>query len=225
MDNIAIFVAILIGSFTTFLGFLLAIVSRYFQTKGDVDRLRRLIYNEIMGVYASLNHLEAAIHKEMKKEYSNDTDERLVNALLEAFRVILENSLREDWYKNARTDTQTFSRLDKDEIATINAIYELQSTAVADRILDMRTQEVLKMDLKDRIKSLNDYLEPIIQEMEGLIREGLDEHLLLEMSNERDRKYAAWVFHKQEMGQMMSGEREFIDKLMARKKRLKILRR
>ena len=222
MDNVAIFVAILVGSFTTFIGFLLAIVSRYFQNRQNEDRLRRLIYSEIMGMLSSLHHLEASIHKDMRTEY---TDEEQVALLLDTYRVFLESAFRENWYQNARADIHTFSRLRKDEIATFSAIYDLQSALLADRAFDIRARATRKMDLADKIKGVNDYVEFIIIQMEDLIREGLDEHLLLEMSTERDRKYAAWIFHKREMSQIMSGEREFIDNLMARKKRLKILRR
>jgi hypothetical protein len=117
----------------------------------------------------------------------------------------LETIMDDAWYKSLRAKPYVFSRFSDGEQKAVNAIYELQSLTINERIYDASIEVFRKIPKhKDRIIAQKDGISNVIDELEELIRTGLNEDLLFKVSTQRDKWYVAWIFHRQEINDMFA---------------------
>lgn len=184
-------------------GYRLATVSARSENKNNVERLRRLIYTDVLRIFLFLAKIVSMTDGYLKDPKIKTDDAETLNALLQVNRAATERNLSNEWYRSARAEPFIFSQLSKKEQDAINRIYDLQLLTTNEGFFNAALKPFSKNVDKSELPKVQFFAEKIsredtVKQMMKAIRGGLDEGLLLDVSTGRSRELVTLIFKKQE---------------------------
>jgi hypothetical protein len=190
---------LLVTAFGVLVGFLLTSVSGWRENRRKLGYLRRQLYGDISWIYLDFKTLQERVIDTLEnKEYRVLLkDKEYVDGMLDFYGKLLDDALKDDWYKNARADPHLFTRLSDNELRVITGNHTLLSKEAAILKADvLRAAQRRQVDEPKELFTLEkDRLERIIGALEKMIRGGLKKDEFLKISiSEQDRADVALMF-------------------------------
>jgi len=199
-------------------GYGLATISGRRENKKRVERLRRLVYADVLRLFISLSKIVYYSEEYLKYPEIDTGDADTLSALLKFNRAAVEMTLSNEWYKSARAEPFFFSQLPKKEQDAINRVYDLQLHITNENLFNAALEATIKkVDKSERpkVQFIASKISTIdtFKKMKKAIQEGLDKGLLIDVSSEQTREVVTFIYETEEREQDL---RDIIEQVSAK---------